>query len=314
MSEFALIERIRARARTDKSVLLGIGDDAAVIQPAPGLALVATTDSLVLDRHFRSDWPAADIGHLAAAVNFSDLAAMGARPRWVLLALTLPDADQAWLDGFLEGFLSLCHQFDTCLVGGNLSSGPLNIGVQLLGEVEPGRMTRRGRASPGDWLAVTGTLGDAAAALALGEKASVGLRQRLHRPTPRVAAGQALAEQASAMIDVSDGLLADLVHLLAPGQGAELKLADLPCSDVLEQAMPDLDTRWPLQLTGGNDYELLLTLAPSRLTEAEAACADLGLPITVFGRVNSGGAIECRQADGSLLEMPRGGWDHFDPR
>ncbi len=314
MSEFALIERIRARAHADKTVLLGIGDDAAVLQPAPGLALVATTDSLVLDRHFRSDWPAADIGHLAAAVNFSDLAAMGARPRWALLALTLPEADQAWLDGFLDGFLSLCEQFDTCLVGGNLSSGPLNIGVQLLGEIHPDRIARRCGASAGDWLAVTGALGDAAAALALGEPASAGLRRRLHRPTPRVAAGQALAEQVSAMIDLSDGLLADLTHLLAPGQGAELNMADLPCSEALQQAIPDFATRLPLQLSGGNDYELLCSVAPSRLSDVESACAALGLPMTVIGRVSSDGAIECRQSDGSLLEMPRGGWDHFDPR
>lgn len=314
MSEFALIERIRARARADKSVLLGIGDDAAVLQPEPGLALVATTDSLILDRHFRSDWPAADIGHLAAAVNFSDLAAMGASPRWTLLALTLPEADEPWLESFLEGFLGLCDRFETCLVGGNLSSGPLNIGVQMLGEVESERMTRRGSASPGDLLVVTGALGDAAAALALGDQASAGLMRRLHRPTPRVAAGRALASQVSAMIDVSDGLLADLAHLLAPGQGAELNLSDLPCSELLAQAIPDLESRWPLQLTGGNDYELLFSLAPARLSEAENACKALNLPVTVIGRVTADGAIECRRNDGSLLEIPHGGWDHFDPR
>ena len=311
VTEFALIARIRARARTDDDVLVGIGDDAAVLQPQSGRALVATTDSLVLDRHFRADWPAADVGHLAAAVNLSDIAAMGARPRWALLALTLPVADERWLDGFLDGFLGLCDPFDVGLVGGNLSSGPLNVGVQLLGDVDPACAVRRGSARAGDLLAVTGTLGDAAAALALADTAPAALRERLRRPLPRVAAGQALASQVSAMIDVSDGLLADLGHLLGHGLGARITVDDLPTSPALAESFPEPTRRWPLQLSGGNDYELLVSLAPDRRESAQARCAALGLPLTVIGSIDRSGAIECIQADGTDLELPHGGWDHF---
>lgn len=314
MSEFALIERIRARAASDDRVLVGIGDDAAVLAPEPGRALVATTDSLVLDRHFRSDWPAADVGHLAAAVNLSDLAAMGARPRWALLALTLPTGDAVWVDGFLDGFLGLCTRFNTCLVGGNLSAGPLNIGVQLLGDVDPACVARRGRARIGDLLAVTGSLGDAAAALLGEDGAPADLLARLHRPVPRVEAGQAMAAMATAMIDVSDGLLADLGHLLGPGQGARIELGQLPASGSLVKVFADASQRWPLQLSGGNDYELLVSLQPSQWDAAHARCAALGVPLTVIGLVNSAGAIECRQPDGHRLELPRGGWDHFESR
>lgn len=316
MNEFALIERIRRRAAVDddSGILIGIGDDAAVLQVAPGRALVASTDSLLPGRHFLVESTPADIGHLAAAVNLSDLAAMGARPRWALLALTLPEGDSHWLDGFLDGFLGLCAVHDTRLVGGNLSAGPLNIGVQLLGDIDPGRIARRGQAQAGDVLLVTGSLGDAAAALTLAESASAELLARLRRPTPRVEAGQLLAGLATAMIDVSDGLLADLGHLLGQSAGARIAVEKLPCSAALAASAIDPPRRWQLQLNGGSDYELLLSLPATAVDTAISACAELGVPLSPIGQVDASGRIECRLADGKRLEIADAGWDHFQSR
>ncbi len=312
-SEFDLIARIKSRAaHADDSVLVNIGDDAAVLLPEPGLALVATTDSLVLDRHFRADWSPADVGHLALAANLSDLAAMAARPRWALLALTLPDADAAWLDAFLDGFLALAVRSGTRLVGGNLARGPLNISVQLIGEVDPDRMARRGGCQPGDLVMVSGTLGDAAAALALDGKAPERLRQRLQRPEPRLAVGAALGGLASAMMDISDGLLADLGHLLGPGQGAEVEVTALPTSPDLRAAVPVPEQRRAFQLNGGSDYELLWTLAPALLPACRQALAATGTDSTVIGRVREEPGIECVDQEGNMIDANQRGWDHFD--
>lgn len=311
-TEFELIARIRARVRdTDPALLVGIGDDAAVFMPTAGLALVTTTDSLVAGRHFHPEWPAADIGHLALAANLSDLAAMGARPRWALLSLTLPEADPAWLDAFLDGFLGLAEVSGTALIGGNLAAGPLNLGVQLIGEVEPSRFARRRAARPGDCLLVTGCLGDAAAALALGKSASDDLQQRLRRPEPRLAAGRILTGRVTSMVDISDGLLADLGHLLPEGLGAELDLALLPASGALRAAFAAPDQRWPLQLAGGNDYELLATARPDDVPGLVQALGGINLDLTEIGRVVGHGRIECRRPDGGLFEPICMGWDHF---
>jgi thiamine-monophosphate kinase len=311
VGEFDLIERIRARVTGSSSVPVGIGDDAAIITPTPGQALAVTTDSIVLDRHFTAAWSTADVGHLALAVNLSDLAAMGAKPRWALLALTLPEGDVAWLDGFLDGFLGLADEFGVSLVGGNISAGSLNIGVQLLGEVDPAIVAHRQGARAGDVLAVTGTLGDAAAALKLGQRAGPGLQSRLRRPQARVAAGIALAAEVDAMIDISDGLLADLAHLLGSGLGARVSLGQLPASDSLVEAIGYTEQRWPLQLGGGNDYELLVALAPDRLDSATASCRSLGLALTPIGEFNDSGIIECVRPDNTLMEIDHDGWDHF---
>jgi len=310
MNEFDLIERIRARVGDGPGVVLGIGDDAAVLQPSAGMQLVATTDSLVAGRHFTDSGPARaqadEIGHLALAVNLSDLAAMGAVPRWCLLALTLPQADAAWLDGFLDGLLALAGEYSTTLVGGNLARGPLNIGVTALGEVEAGRAATRTGAQPGDRIVVTGTLGDAAAALAAGAKPGHALRDRLLKPTPRIAAGRALAATARAMIDISDGLVADLAHMLGPN-GARLDAAHLPGSTALFEAVPDLHARTRLQLAGGGDYELL-ALIPTGCDIPETID---GIGLTVIGEVTDGNTIEAVTADGRTFTPDRAGWDHF---
>ena len=311
MGEFDLIERIRRRAAVDDSVPVGIGDDAAVISPSAGKALVATTDSLVLDRHFTSDWPPADIGHLALHANLSDLAAMGAQPRWALLALTLPEDDPDWLEAFLDGFLAAAEDTGVVLVGGNISSGPLNITVELLGEVSPDHIATRRGTSPGDWLVVTGSLGDAAAALALKDKAPEALVKRLHRPEARIRAGRVMTESVHAMIDISDGLLADLGHLLNGDLGAEIWLADLPTSSSLLDAVPDSLDRWRFQAGGGNDYELLATL-PAQSSAALGELADeAGVSLTVIGRIDGSGRVSCLDEDGRSISELEPGWDHF---
>jgi len=323
-SEFDLIRAIARHVKPSLDVPIGIGDDAAVISHTPNQHLVTTTDSLVLDRHFTADWSATDIGHLAMAVNLSDLAAMAAKPRWALLNLTLPKrspyATQAWLDELMQGFLSVDDE--VVLVGGNLSEGPLNIGVVLLGEVAPDQaITRRGT-SVGDALVVTGSLGDAAAALRLAtNKNSVdkALQARLRRPTPRVLAGQRAAKHVHAMIDLSDGLLADLSHLLALSDdgnphkklGAELQLDKLPTSGALRALnLPDAD-RWNLQLSGGNDYELLMSVPPSKL---DALLADLRLvktPGYIIGQVIAEPTLRLLDPHGDQFVPERMGWDHF---
>lgn len=311
MGEFELIERIRARVGQDDSVPVGIGDDCAVIRPGVGKDLVVTTDSIVAGRHFEEDWQPAEIGHLALAVNLSDLAAMGARPRWALLSLTLPESDPDWLDGFLDGFLALATEHQTVLVGGNISSGPLNITVQLIGDAEADRIIRRTGARPDDIVAVTGTLGDAAAALKLGKSAPPSLIERLRRPIPRVAAGARLVAWTRAMIDISDGLIADLSHLLGDNLAARIDLEYLPASSALVQAIADQKQRWSVQAAGGNDYELLLTMEEDKFIAARTSLDELGVALTRIGRIERGRGIQCTRPDGTTLEFNNGGWDHF---
>ncbi len=315
MEEFDLIARVRARVQEgpgEPSVVLGIGDDAAVLAPEPGHDLVATTDTLVAGRHFPPGLEAEAVGHLALAVNLSDIAAMGASPRWLLLSLTLPEGDEAWLDGFLEGFLGLAGKHGCVLVGGNMASGPMSITVQVLGQVATGRAVTRGGARAGDRIAVTGVVGEAAAGLALEPDAPAELAQRLFRPEPRLAAGTALAAHARAMVDISDGLLADLGHLLDPaGLGGVLELQCLPVSDALATAIPEPERRWRLQLSGGGDYELLVVLPPDAFPAAEAACRQAGCDLTEIGRVRPEPGIECRRPDGRPFVVEDRGWDHF---
>jgi len=309
MNEFDLIAEIKARAPTGTGVVLGIDDDAAVLQPAPGTQLVATTDNLVAGRHFvdKGDNAATaeEIGHLALAVNLSDLAAMGATPRWCLLTLTLPEADSAWLREFLNGFLALAAEHHCALVGGNIARGPLNIGVTALGEVPAGKFATRSGARPGQRIVVTGTLGDAAAGLTLARPPGDPLRERLLQPVPRIAAGLELAEIADALIDISDGLLADLAHMIGE-LGAEIHCNQLPTSSALAEALPDDRERWLLQFAGG-DYELLAVVA----NDAKLPAAVGGVELTEIGRVTDSGKIECLDAEGKVFETSESGWDHF---
>ncbi len=316
MGEFELIDRIRSRVAAgpeDSSVVIGIGDDGAVIRPEPGYDLVATTDTLVAGRHFSDGFPPAAIGHLALAVNLSDIAAMGAIPRWALLSLTLPEARADWIDGFLDGFLPLCESAGVTLTGGNIASGPLSITVQVLGQVEPGKAVTRSGGRVGDRVVVTGTIGDAAGALELGHMASGpgSLFNRLAYPVPRLSAGRCLAGRVHALADISDGLLADLGHLLGDGLGAELELASLPTSRSLADHFPEPQSCWPLQLAGGGDYELIGLVPEQSEQLAVEACKQVDVELTVIGRVSKEPGIRCLRPDGSLFEHNRTGWDHF---
>ena len=315
MAEFDLIERIRQRipARTD--VALGIGDDAALVQVPPGRHLAVCADTLNEGVHFPAGTAAADIGWKALAVNLSDLAAMAAEPAWCTLSLSLPAPDVAWLDGFLDGFLALAAQHGVALVGGDTTRGPLSVSVTAHGFVEPGRALLRAGARAGEDLWVSGTLGDAAAALALLEHDAPGaLRERLDRPTPRVALGRNLPGLASAAVDLSDGLLADLGHVCrASGVGAEVELDRLPSSDALRAAFAP-DRRHALQATGGDDYELCFTAPPDRAEAIRAVAALAVTPVTRVGRIVPGHRVTACDADGRVWVPGRRGYEHFEAR
>lgn len=314
MPEFDLIARIRERAPTRADVLLGIGDDAALLRLPAGQALVVSCDTLNVGVHFAADTAAADIGHKALAVNLSDLAAMAAQPAWCTLSLSLPAADSAWLDGFLDGFLALAQTHDIVLVGGDTTHGPLSISVTVHGLVPEALALRRAAAQAGDELWLTGSVGDAAAALALRaalEPVDPFLAARLDRPTPRVAAGLALRGLAHASIDVSDGLLADLGHVLAASEvGAEIASAQLPTSAALAAAISVPD-RWPLQLAGGDDYELCFTAAPAQHAAIVTALAGVATPASVIGRITAAPGLRVLTADGSAYTTTHSGYQHF---
>ena len=310
--EFDLIARIRARVATRADVVLGIGDDAALLAPPPGRQLVVTADTLNDGVHFPRGTSPADVGWKALAVNLSDLASMGAEPAWCTLSLSLPQSDPAWIEGFLDGFLDLAGQHGIALVGGDTTRGPLSIAVTAMGLVEPGRALRRDGARVGDEVWVTGTLGDAAGGLALLDREPVpALRARLDRPTPRVAAGRALAGIATACVDVSDGLLADLGHVCARSHvAAHLDVDALPASAALREAFGEAD-RIALQASGGDDYELCFTAPADASADIDAVSAQLGLRFTRIGRIVAGEGVHPVDAKSQPWSSPRRGYDHF---
>jgi len=323
--EFDLIDRYfrplggpGGRARRD--VLRGVGDDAAVLRPPAGQELVAAIDTLVAGRHFLVDSDPVAIGHRALAVNLSDLAAMGATPAWALLALTLPAADEDFLSGFARGFGSLAALHELALVGGDTTSGPLTISVQVLGFLPPGAALCRDGAAAGDLVFVSGSVGDAAAGLLL-EQGSLAprahlaaeetaLRRRLLFPTPRVALGERLRGVASACIDISDGLAADAGKLAAAsGCGLRLEADELPLSGALT-AVCGADAALRLALTGGDDYELCFTLPPGALAELPDRLAAVGCPVRCVGVLEATPGIRV-QRHGRTLDLPTAGFDHF---
>lgn len=307
--EFDLIARIRRRIAARDDVALGIGDDCALLAPPPGMQLAVTMDTLNAGVHFPADTAPADIGWKALAVNLSDLAAMGAQPAWCTLSLTLPHADAAFVDGFCDGFLALAAQHDVALVGGDTTRGPLSVSIAAHGFVPAGAALRRDGARVGDEVWVSGTLGDAAGALAqwqAGTAIAPPLRARLDRPTPRVALGLALRGIASSCIDISDGLLADLAHIArASGVGAELEADALPASPALGAAFASEAMR-RLQATGGDDYELCFTAPATQREAVQALGARLELPLTRIGRIVAGSGVHCAGLDGLAP-----GYQHF---
>ena len=311
--EFDLIARIRARAGEHAGVVLGIGDDAALLQVPVGRQLVVTADTLNAGVHFPLDALPADIGWKSLAVNLSDLAAMGATPAWCTLSLSLPQVDSAWVDAFLDGFLTLADLHSVSLVGGDTTRGPLSIAVTAMGLVETGVALRRDGARNGDDVWVTGTLGDAAAALQCLQETravSTALKARLDRPTPRIAAGQRLSGLASSCIDVSDGLLADLAHVCQRSNvGAEIELLRLPASPELSAWQEDL--RWSLQASGGDDYELCFTAAPRNRELIVQALDFAGVVGTRIGRTVAGSGVQAFDAEGKPWHAVRPGYEHF---
>lgn len=312
-SEFDLITRIRSRVALRSDVVLGIGDDAAVIDIPAGQQLVVTTDTLNAGVHFPHDTAVEAIGWKSLAVNLSDLASMGARPAWCTLSLSLPESSPAWLDSFLDGFLDLAGQHQVCLVGGDTTRGPLSITVTAMGLIESGSALRRDAARVGDDVWVTGTLGDASAALEAvvgGREPVAAARERLDRPTPRVAAGLQLRSKARACVDVSDGLLADLGHICERSNvGAEIALDALPFSDVLAAVSPQ--TRWNWQAIGGDDYELCFTAPPQMRDEILRAMDTAHTRATRIGRIVDGSDVRALDASGKKWEPQRTGFNHF---
>ena len=321
MNEFELIGRYFRRPVHDAAVRVGNGDDAAVVRPAPGHELAFSVDMLVEGRHFLPDADPEALGHKTLAVNLSDLAAMGATPRWALLAGALPRVEEGWLAAFARGFYALAERFDVALIGGDTTRGPLNFCVTIIGELPFDTALTRAGARAGDDLYVSGTLGDAALALAalqgrthLDPATLATLRLRLERPEPRIALGLALRGVASAALDLSDGLTGDLAHILDASQvGAEVMLAALPLSSALAQRLAGAERTLALAcaLAGGDDYELCFT-APPAMREGIAAIARASaLPLTRIGVVTAASGLVVRDGQGNALSALPRAWDHF---
>ena len=315
-SEFDLIARYFAR-KTPQAVL-GPGDDCALLAPSPGMELAITTDMLVSGTHFFADTDPCQLGWKTLAVNLSDLAAMGAQPRWVLLAGSLPQADEAWLAAFADGLFACAKRYAVDLIGGDTTRGPLNLCVTALGEVPIGQALRRDGAIPGDDLWISGQPGLAALGLAhlqqqieLSEPLQTRCITTLQRPLPRVELGLALRTEtlAHSAIDVSDGLLADLGHIAErSGVDAEVFAAQLPylpsgvATEVARQA----------QLTGGDDYELIFSAAVEKRTELASLAARLDLPLWRIGQITEGsGQVRLLDENGQNVEITDKGFDHF---
>lgn len=316
MNEFELISQYFTRQQRD-DVVLGIGDDAAILSPPAEHELLVTTDTLIAGVHFPAGTSAYDVGYKSLAVNLSDLAAMGATPAWATLALTISECNNAWLNGFAEGFFTLAEQHHVSLVGGDTTRGALSITVQCTGFVKTGQAVRRSGARPGDLLFVSGSIGDGWLGLqtlqgrvTLTEKEQQAAQLKLNRPTPRVSLGKMLQGNASSMIDISDGLLADLQHILtASGCAAELEQQRMPLSLAARQYLAN-DGELLALLTGGDDFELCFTLPAERQLLAQSFAKQAGCPITCIGRILEGTGIALVDEKGSQ-PLTAEGYRHF---
>lgn len=319
-SEFSLIDRYFAAHDLHRpDVALGIGDDCALLVPPAGQQLVVTMDTLVADVHFFAAADPEGLGHKALAVNLSDLASMGATPAWATLALTLPKANEDWLERFCRGLFALADRYDVQLVGGDTTHGPVTtLTIQAHGFVPPGSALRRDGAQPGDGVYVTGTPGDAGLALAAAygkalvvPEGRVYVQQRLERPEPRLAEGVALRGVASAAIDISDGLAQDLGHILErSGVGARLEVERLPLSLALAASL-DWDAAIVTALASGDDYELCFTVPPARVAWLESVARGWECRCTRIGVITAEPGLRLVRADGSAFRLERLGYDHF---
>ena len=314
MSEFSLIDLLKQRNQiARKDVSQGIGDDCACVSVPDGYELAITVDTLIEGVHFPVGTSAHAIGFKSLAVNLSDLAAMGAEPAWVSLAISLPKDDAEWLNSFAEGFFALAQTLNVQLIGGDTTRGPLSITIQAHGFIPRGQAITRGGAKPGDYICVTGTLGEPGLELLrLGGKPQTHTAlNRLNYPEPRVAAGMALRGVASAAIDISDGLIADLGHILdASGVGARLTLEDIPLPQSLREDQ-DPAKMLELALTAGDDYELCFTIPERQIDTVNALQYQLNLPIKHIGNIQEQPGLRMHRQDGVPLEISAGGFDHF---
>ncbi|EAR2922477.1 thiamine-phosphate kinase [Salmonella enterica] len=318
--EFSLIARYFDRVRSSRlDVETGIGDDCALLNIPEKQTLAISTDTLVAGNHFLPDIDPADLAYKALAVNLSDLAAMGADPAWLTLALTLPEVDEPWLEAFSDSLFELLNYYDMQLIGGDTTRGPLSMTLGIHGYIPAGRALKRSGAKPGDWIYITGTPGDSAAGLAVlqnrllvAEETDARYFIKRHlRPTPRILHGQALRDIASAAIDLSDGLISDLGHIVkASGCGARVDVDALPKSDVM---MRHVDAgqaqRWAL--SGGEDYELCFTVPELNRGALDVAIGQLGVPFTCVGQMSADVEGLNFVRDGMPVTFDWKGYDHF---
>jgi len=319
LGEFELIDRFFNRP--SRSAILGIGDDAALVRPAPDTEMAISVDMLVAGRHFFADTDPESLGHKTLAVNLSDMAAMGATPRWVLLAGALPQARAEWLQAFARGFFALADAYGVELIGGDTTRGPLTLCVTILGQVPSGQALTRSGAKPGDTIWVSGPLGDAALALAhhsgniqLSSAERARCDAALNRPNARVALGERLRDVATAAIDLSDGLTGDLGHVLdASRVGAKLELAAIPRSAALDARLrgPERECALRCLLAGGDDYELCFTVPPLKRAQVDSLGRELGLGLACIGVVTEGSALHIEDEAGLRLEPLPHAFDHF---
>jgi thiamine-monophosphate kinase len=317
LGEFDLIRRFFARPpREGDGTVLGVGDDCALLRCPEGSELAVTVDTLVAGIHFLSDVDPERLGHKALAANLSDLAAMGAEARWTTLALTLPAADAAWLEAFAKGFFSLADRYGVDLVGGDTTRGPLSITVQAMGLVPAGSALRRSGARQGDTIYLSGPVG----AAGLGLKARTGSHARsapdailrLERPEPRLEHGQLLRGLAGACIDVSDGLAADLGHILtASGVGAAVEWESVPLTDEVRRYLAESGD-WSLPLVAGDDYELCFTVSPAAEADLLERLSAAGLAAFPIGRIEAEPGLRVFR-DGAPVSLAAAGYQHFSP-
>jgi thiamine-monophosphate kinase len=314
--EFDLIAKHFTRATP--GAVLGVGDDCALLAPSPGMQLAVSSDMLLEGRHFSPQDSPAGIGHKSLAVNLSDLAAMGATPRWATLSIALPEENDAWLTAFARGFFRMADQHGIELVGGDTTRGALTLSITVMGEVPPGQALRRDGALAGDDVWVSGVIGSAALALAyrqgrlfMEQVDAAKVLPALYLPTPRVELGIALRGIASSAIDISDGLLADLGHILERSKvGATLEFAALPMLPVVQTYLHEHVAR-DCVLAGGDDYELCFTAPASKRDVVLAAAASVGVPVTRIGQIHAAPGLTVRDADGQPLPFEHTGYDHF---
>ncbi len=321
MNEFDIIKHyFAANAQHRADVMHGIGDDSAIVSVPPGQELAITTDTMVAGVHFPETALPYDIGYKILAVNLSDLAAMGATPAWVTLALTLPTVDEQWLQDFCAGFFTLATRFRVQLIGGDMTRGPLSITVQAMGFTPPQKALLRSQAKPSDLIYVTGQIGDAGLALAslrhqvqLTPEHEAAVLERFNRPEPRLTTGEHLRGIASATIDISDGLAADLGHILEQSQvGARLEVEKLPLSAAMLESIPR-QKAIELALTGGDDYELCFTVPAHKRTELEQTLASIPCRYTQIGVITAQPGLEIIEIieDGKKYHGPVEGYEHF---